>query len=211
MVWAVAYGDEMNEKQESLLKAVKTAVAKYGLSGVTTRNVAEIAQVNDAYIYHFFKDKEDLLLQAYCYENGRIFQSILYAIDKVSPLSQSFREKARMCFQRIWKTMLSDPERLTFCVFYYHSAHFKNAEEYHNGQLEELHKRLGEFFPNKEVCSQTMYAVCTLLYDSAYSVVSGQEEDTEAYAERVLEMESAVIESMMDNKGTLCAKDSELK
>ena len=107
----------MDERQEFLLKAVKTAVEKYGLSGVTTRNVAEIAQVNDAYIYHFFKDKEDLLLQAYCYENGRIFQSILYAIDKVSPLSQSFREKARMCFQQIWKTMLSDPERLTFCVF----------------------------------------------------------------------------------------------
>ena len=93
--------------------------------------------------------------------------------------------------------MLSDPERLTFCVFYYHSSHFKNAEEYHNEQLEELHKRLGEFFPSKDVCSQTMYAVCTLLYDSAYAVVSRQEKDTEEYAERVFEMGLAMIMSQI--------------
>lgn len=85
------------------------------------------------------------------------------------------------------------PGTADFLCIYYHSAHFKNAEEYHNGQLEELHKRLGEIFPSKEVCSQTMYAVCTLLYDSAYAVVSGQEKDTEEYAERVFEMESAVF------------------
>ncbi len=68
--------------------------------------------------------------------------------------------------------MSSDPERLTFCESYYHSAHLKNAEEYHNEQLTEPDKWLGEFFPSNEAYSQTMYVVCTLLYDSAYSVIS---------------------------------------
>lgn len=45
-----------------------------------------------------------------------------------------------------------------------------------------------------------MYAIYTLLYDSAYAVVNGQEKDTEAYAERVFEIELAVMESMTREK-----------
>jgi len=187
----------MESVKDKLIKAVKTAVVKYGLSGVSTRNIADTAQVNNAYIYRYFNDKEDMLFEAYKYENGLIFKCILDEIDKAQALDVSFRERSHMVFVNVWERMLENPEQLTYCVFYYHSAHFKNAEKYHTGQLEELQKRLGKHFGSMNACTETMYALCTLLYDSAYSVISGQKEDTEEYRNRVFEMEISIIKSQM--------------
>lgn len=103
----------MEEKKEALIRAVKFAVTKYGIAGISTRNVGELAQVNDAYIYRIFRNKEDLLLQAYQYENGQIFQTLLREIDKAHEFALSLCEKGRICFDTVWKEMLSDPDRLT--------------------------------------------------------------------------------------------------
>lgn len=187
----------MNEKKEKLIKSVKDAVAKYGLSGISTRNIAEEAGVNDAYIYHFFKDKEELLLEAYMYENGQIFTALLNAVDDAHNLDIPFAEKAFLSFSKTWRYFLDNSDRLIFCVFYYHSEHFENATEYHNGQLKDLQERIGGYFPSEEICKQTMHALCTMLYDSSYSVISGKENDTEEYARRVFEMEMAMLKSQI--------------
>ena len=187
----------MDEKKEKLIKAIKTAVTKYGLSGVSTRNIGDVAQVNDAYIYHFFKDKEDLLLQAYIYENGIMFNGLINVIDEVHNLPLPIEEKVYICFSKVWRLMLEDPERLRFCLFYYHSIHFKNAAEYHQEQLKELSDRTKDYFESEEICRQTMYSAFTLFYDSGYSILNGQEANTEEYQKRIFMMEMAILKSQM--------------
>lgn len=183
----------MEDKKDALLNAVKIAVARYGISGVSTRNIAEIAGVSDSHIYRCFKDKEDMLLQAYMRENGAIFNVILREIDKSHNLPISFKEKARLSFEKTWRVLLSDADGLTFCVSYYHSNFFSVADDYHNAQLEELTNRLLSYFVTKADCKHAMYSMCSILYDSAYAIVNGHAEDNDEYAERVFETEQAIF------------------
>jgi len=181
------------DKKCALLNAVKIAVARYGISGVSTRNIAEIAGVSDSHIYRCFKDKEEMLLQAYMRENGAIFSVILREIDKSHNLPISFKEKARLSFDKTWRVLLSDADRLTFCVSYYHSNFFSVADEYHTGQLEELTNRLSDHFATEADCKHAMYSMCSVLYDSAYAIINGHAEDTDEYANRVFETEQAIF------------------
>jgi len=66
----------VEQRKEQLLKAVKTAAAQFGLDGATTRIISEIAGVNDAYIYRYFKDREELLAQAYKMESNELIKKV---------------------------------------------------------------------------------------------------------------------------------------
>ena len=49
-----------DEMRLALLDSTVRIIAKDGLDKATTRSIAQAAQLNEAYIYRFFNDKEDL-------------------------------------------------------------------------------------------------------------------------------------------------------
>lgn len=183
--------------EDALINNVKTAVSKYGIEGIDLNTIAKIANVNMKDAYRCFSSKEALLLKAYIRENGAIFKSILDDLDNNHGIDLTFRQKVKKNFNVTWKTLLSDTERLFFCVTYYHSHLFKVALEYHKTQLKELTNRLGNFFFSKEDCEQTMYALCSILYDSSFAVVTGRVENSEGYEKRVFETAYSIMQSQM--------------
>lgn len=168
----------MKDSKTALLDAVKTTVSLYGLEDFSTRKLADTAGINNGLIYHYFKNKEDLLLTAYCRENGSIFTAITHNLEEIHGIPFTFRDKARLSFHRTWREFLSDPDRLTFCNRYYHSIYFNAAAEFHEEQLTILTTRLGRFFPSKESCAQTMYSLMVILYDSAQRIIGDPSLDT---------------------------------
>lgn len=168
----------MNQSREQLLDAVKKAVARFGISGMTTRKLAEAAGINDGLIYHYFDDKESIFKEAYERESNAIFLPMLEYIRELRDVSLPFRDKARLYYHRTWRELLSDPDRMLFVDRYYHSAKFSQSKEHHEKQVALLVEELEVHFESREVCVQMMYALMTQLYDSAVRVVEGQTDDT---------------------------------
>ena len=47
--------------QNRLIDQTITAIAEYGLDKTTTKAIVKGTDINEAYIYRYFRDKEDLL------------------------------------------------------------------------------------------------------------------------------------------------------
>ena len=73
----------IDDKRTALLESTVRAVAKYGMKDISTRNISSDAGVNDAYIYRYFENKEDLLVQAYLLENHKFMHHVIRQIDLV--------------------------------------------------------------------------------------------------------------------------------
>lgn len=117
------------------------AVAKYGMKDVSTRSISEDAGVNDAYIYRFFKDKEDLLAQAYLLENDKFMRHVIRRIELVQEQAalQEMRDRYCIIFHTAWRYLLDTPNVCRFFMYYYHSPNFeKYAQEAYKKQLDLL-------------------------------------------------------------------------
>jgi AcrR family transcriptional regulator len=65
MVKAVAQPTDADDTtKQKILKAATQLIAEIGWSDVTTRRIAERAEVNNALIHYYFGTKDDLLLEA---------------------------------------------------------------------------------------------------------------------------------------------------
>ena len=187
----------MKDTASRLISSVKTAVAKYGLAKLSTRNIAETAGVNDALIYRYFDSKEELLRRAYEQESSGLFATMIGFLDEVYNIPFSFRDKARLHFHKSWRELLSDPDRLSFLSGYFHSGYLKPVVEFHVRQIDQLRSRLGGLFPDEHACNWAMYSIMTLLYDAAKFVVDGVCGDTPEVEERAFKMGFALLESQM--------------
>ena len=175
----------MQSSKAALLSGVKTAVARYGIAEFSVRRLTEISGVSVALFYHYFNGKEDALCLAYSRENAALFASLLHYLERIDALSVDFSAKARLWFHKAWRELLSDPERVVFCAAYYHTASYENTQALYTRQAKQLTERVGKYFKTDDGCTQTLYLLLPLLFDSAKRVIYGSAEDT-------LETENAV-------------------
>lgn len=83
------------EKRLALLRSTVRSVAKYGMKDVSTRSISGDAGVNDAYIYRYFQDKEDLLKQAYLMENDKFMRVVLQRMELIRNQSTGCTQQER--------------------------------------------------------------------------------------------------------------------
>ena len=171
---------------------VKYAVRKYGMEGITVRNISEECNVNDSHLHRFYKNKEELLLEAYKHESTSIFDAMLGYLDEARSVPLDTKSRVRLYFHWTWNEFLSDPARLAFCVYYYHSACFAMAQEFHQSQIETLCGRLLPIFVDREHCEMTMNTLMTLLYDNAKRVID-ENLDASEMEERVFVMFYGIV------------------
>ncbi len=117
------------DKRSALISGAIRAVAKDGLENTTTRSIGKETNVNDAYIYRFYNDKEDLLRTAFLEKSRKVLEVLMLTIQDSL---QNNEELLFAGFQRAWEYLTQNPDTFRFGVFYYHSSGFNRyaAEEY---------------------------------------------------------------------------------
>ena len=75
-----------NERYESILQAAESLFAEKGYDNVSTEEIARTAGVSKGLVYHYFKIKEDLLVEIM--ERG---------IDSISSLLASIKDSQSFC------------------------------------------------------------------------------------------------------------------
>lgn len=172
----------MESVKDQLINAVPAAVAMYGVAGVSTRNIADMAGVSDGNIYRFFNGRDDLIYQAYVESSERFFNMVIRYIDELRDNDQGLHLKdcARIIFKNIWRFLLDDPDICRFHTDYYYSRYFeKYALEYHEGRIKEVAEHLMWLFWTESDAVRCMRYIFTLVYDAAKQVTDGRLSDDE--------------------------------
>lgn len=175
----------------ALLTSTVRAVARYGMKDVSTRSISGDAGVNDAYIYRYFQDKEDLLKQAYLLENGKFMHLILRRIDEIREQADtlSLPERFRLIFHTAWRYLIDTPDVCRFFMYYYHSPNFeKYAQEAYREQLDTLAEKVLPLFDTMADAEHCLYALFVLLNSFSLQVVAGELADDPAAEDRVFNM-----------------------
>ena len=179
------------DKRTALLQSTVRAVAKHGMKDVSTRSISGDAGINDAYIYRFFKDKEDMLMQAYFLEHDRFLRQIGKTVEALytGSITLPFREQCLLVFHSAWRYLIDTPNVCRFFVYYYHSPNFeKYAREGHRKQVDLIAEHIDCLFDSLEDTEDCLYALFSLLYTFALQVVNGETLDDEDTWERVSRM-----------------------
>ena len=135
-----------DDKQMALIRAAVHAVARDGLERTTTRSIGKVAGINDAYIYRYFKDKEDLLCRAYVLLNERMIGLLMDRIGELGKQSiENGRDRFAYVVRGLWDVLIQDTDACLFCDYYYHSASYKKyAAEAHRALTLRMLDKLSE-------------------------------------------------------------------
>lgn len=117
-----------DNKELALLQGAVRAVARNGLENTTTRSIGTEAGIDDAYIYRYFKDKEELICRAFLAECEAYIDRILQSIEMLrkNEIAETLEDRCRFVVACAWNYLKEHPDLSRFFVRYYHSAGFQN-------------------------------------------------------------------------------------
>ena len=116
---------EKETMRQTIMASAVRAVALYGLDKTTTRLIAGQAGLNEMYLYRCFKNKEDILSQAFYEEDVRFVRHIHEVMPVMRLDGFSWRERCFLLWKSCWEFLLAKPEDCRFYIRYYYSANCK--------------------------------------------------------------------------------------
>jgi AcrR family transcriptional regulator len=86
------------ERREQILESAKEVFARKGLFGTRTRDIAENCGVNEALLYRYFKNKDDLFVEALISLHGDFERAWLKDIESAPNSLEGLRSTVRSLF-----------------------------------------------------------------------------------------------------------------
>jgi len=120
--------------RNNLIEGTIRGVAKYGMERLTTRIIASEVNLNEAYIYRYFIDRDDLIRKAFLHSDDHFFSTVsrLYA-EIMNDISISYRERVLKFLAATWDYMTEDFDYTLFYLRFYSSTFMtQDVIEEHN-------------------------------------------------------------------------------
>lgn len=112
------------DMQQKLIDSTISVIANVGIHKATTKLIAAQAGLNEVYIYRLFNDKDHLLEAAFTSLDHEFAAAIIAAIPIMDNKETDIEERCWIYFLNGWKFLLSNKEKCSFFIKYYHSQCF---------------------------------------------------------------------------------------
>jgi AcrR family transcriptional regulator len=130
----------MSEKtirtRSNLLKATIELVAEGSLESFTTKRLAQKAQMAEGNLYNYFKNKDELLEEAFMYIDREIAELFAGYGDNAEEIFRDIPAGIEKMWRVYYKYLVANPQK---ALYYFH---FRNSPRYN----EEVRKRQFEYF-----------------------------------------------------------------
>ncbi|CAM2069200.1 TetR/AcrR family transcriptional regulator [Sulfidibacter corallicola] len=178
----------VEDKREAILAATLRLIARHGFHGTAMSKVAKEAGVSAGIIYHYFKNKDELIIELYRVVKRGFADALFVAIDPGKPLSVQIRELCALCF----RYSLQHPREVTFLEQFTNSPYNEPAIR---DEVERYFEPLLDCFERakKEMIIKDLPppVIGTLTVDVASSLARKQ-------ASGVLELDDPLIDRVVD-------------
>lgn len=111
--------------RSTLIKQTIKVVANEGFDKTTTKAIVGDTGINEAYIYKFFKDKDDLLKATFSALDEELCSKALKHVSVMWMPEMNFQTRCQLFFTAIWQFLLGNREKCITYVRYYNSQYFR--------------------------------------------------------------------------------------
>ena len=175
-----------DETRRKLIEGAIQVIAKYGLDKASTKQIGMATSTNEAYIYRCFKDKDDLLVNAFNYLDEELFYIAIKHIDVMYMKSLEFEMRCRSYFSSVWKFLLGNRDKCLAYVRYYYSPYFHSFSiETHKKRFSPLVDKFNDAFKDEADVWMILNHILNIMFDFAVKVHSNQMPEEDSYTEHV--------------------------
>ena len=116
-------------------------IAANGLDKTTTKAIVKGTDINEAYIYSHFSDKEDLFAKVFEVLDTELVAKAMQHVEVMYMRELEYEIRCRVFFAAIWKFFLGNRDKCLAFVRYYYSPYFgKYSAETHKNGINRLWK-----------------------------------------------------------------------
>ena len=174
----------------TLIARTISVIANEGLDKTTTKAIVKGTEINEAYIYRFFEDKEDLLHKTFDSLDAELLEAGLKNIQVMYMAELDYEMRCRICFNKTWRFLLGNREKCLAYIRYYYSPYFvKYSSAEHKERFKPLVVKFQDAFRPEANVWMLLNHILNVMLDfsvKVYSGAVGDNEDTEEHVFRLV-------------------------
>lgn len=186
------------EMREILIEATIHTIAHRGLDKTTTKAIATHAQLNEAYMFRIFGNKEGLLISTFTALDQELLGVVSTALAQAETSSLSQDERIRAVFKQVWQFMLANEDCCLAYIRYYYSPYYVRCSE---KDQQERYQAVAERFTPYLLKKANAWLLITISMDIMLSlatrIFSGQMENNDKTEEWVLQLVKTAAEPFL--------------
>ena len=172
--------------QSRLTDRTVVVIAENGLDKTTTKAIVKGTDINEAYIYRYFNDKEDLLSHVFDTLDEELFAKVMQHLPVMYMQELEYELRCRIFFEAVWKFLLGSKEKCLAFVRYYYSPYFtKYSAESHKQRYAPVVEKFKDAFKDESNVWLILNHILNVMLDFAVKVHNEQMPKEDNYAEHV--------------------------
>ena len=176
--------------RDRLIENTIKVIASEGLENTTTKAIVRGTDLNEAYIYRVFADKEDLLAAVYETLDVELFNVSMSNVEVMYDESLPYEDRCRAYFNAVWKFLLQSREKCIAYIRYFYSPYFRKYSHISHGErFAPLLARFKDAFREEANVWMLLNHVLNVMLDFALKVHGSEvpgDADTEEHVYRLV-------------------------
>lgn len=177
------------EVGQKLIGKTIMVIANKGLDKTTTKEIVRNTDINEAYIYRFFEDKEDLLSKTFDKLDEELVNTATRYIEVMYMRNLDYEMRCRVFFNGVWRFLLSNKEKCLAFIRYYYSPYFhKHSVDSHKNRYKELVEKFCEAFKSESNVWMIINHILNVMLDFAVKIFDGELSDNDDTTEHIFRL-----------------------
>jgi len=185
--------------RDALINSTISVIANEGLDKTTTKAIVRSTNISEAYIYRFFKDKEDLLSNTFSKLDDELVSKLANALTIMDKKDLPFEMRCWYCYRDVWHFLLGNREKTLAFIRYYYSPYFKKySYAEHQLRYQGIISRFAAVFRSEANVWMILNHVLSVMLDFAVKVFNGDVEDNDDTTEHVFRLIYRAVSQYFD-------------
>ena len=192
--------------RERLIENTILAIANEGLDKTTTKAIVKGTDINEAYIYRHFADKEELLARTFDKLDDELATAVMTNISYMYMEELDYETRCRKFFTAVWDFIIQNKERCSAFRQYYYSPYFqKYSAKAHEERYKEIIVKFYDAFRDEADVWMILNHILNVMLDFALKIFNGQLENDEDNVEHIFRVIFCSVNQYLRNHVTLKA------
>ncbi len=188
-----------NELRLTLQNAAVYVTANYGLDKATTKELATRANVNEAYIYRLFENKEDLLVKTFSMLDRELLYLIASNLDGMRDESRGIDERCFELFYTVWHFLLDGADRCMYYMQFYYSPYFtKYSMQEHRILYDPVVERFSRVFKGGVDVWRMLTYILDIILAMSIKILRKEIENTPEFEQKVFDLLYRALQPYLD-------------
>lgn len=180
---------KQDELRLRLIDGTIHVIAREGLDKASTKQIGLATNINEAYIYRCFKDKEDMFTKTFDSLDNELVSAAMTYVSVMYVTSMDYEMRCWAFFTSVWKFLLGNKEKcLTFMRYYYSPYFSKYSAVDHKRRYQPLVDKFKDAFREDANVWMILNHILTTMLDFAVKVFDGAVPNDNDTAEHVFRL-----------------------